>query len=668
MDRNEKLKRYLLDTGRLAQDQVARAEDYALTMNLSLDESIAFLQLMDYSALGKSWEEIYGIPYQPLLESPCSHEAKQAIPLSLAERLMVFPIGFDSTSQSFLVAMDDPTDETKTGHLARVLPSHIKLKLLVASRPEIMEAIGINYKGKKYAPKIEVQLPEEFTISIPKKDKNVEPALQVRGKKKAVVLEPDLDRYRAIRGLLKAEGVEVTAWVQTPKELSREKKIQSSDMILVNGEKYRPGGPWTKEVSLGAQSPIVSFYYPRAMLLGQEHPYGAVSEALISLVAFIIKKALKKEPQRLEETIARVRYCKLLSLKLGLTPAQVDAVVLAAWLSGSHIGDILARSIDTPYALGEIISSGDQTFGPSKRIEAQVLSLVNKYLEIKKVQPEALKDIDGIRTNLGKRGDRGPTRQLLESFLHVIRDEGLLRGIGEEKRSILIIGEGFNLSSDVVLCLQSDGFKVSLLTHPSEAMEKIALSPPDAVLCKISTTQMAGVQLCAMLRNHSEFSQIPFFFLAPSDSQSLATECLRAGADDFITEPFEPDLLVLKLSRAISARAQRHPKKGIEGSLEDMSAMDIIQSVATGDKNVKITLESNGQRGNIFIRDGQIIHAEAGVLIGQEAFFHLMSFQSGEFKVVSCSSFPQQTIHASTMSLLMEGARLLDEASARGEV
>ena len=99
-----------------------------------------------------------------------------------------------------------------------------------------------------------------------------------------------------------------------------------------------------------------------------------------------------------------------------------------------------------------------------------------------------------------------------------------------------------------------------------------------------------------------------------------------------------------------------------------MSTSDIIQSLTTGDKDVEVNLECKEGRGQIYIQQGEIVHAQTGEIEGEGAFYHLMAWQEGQFEIVSCSAFPSRTIQGSTMSLLMEGARLADEVGTAEEM
>jgi len=67
-------------------------------------------------------------------------------------------------------------------------------------------------------------------------------------------------------------------------------------------------------------------------------------------------------------------------------------------------------------------------------------------------------------------------------------------------------------------------------------------------------------------------------------------------------------------------------------------------------------------QGSIFVRDGQIIHAQAGDLAGEAAFNRLMSLSGGQFNLKPFLEPPAITISGSWEFLLMEAARQRDEA------
>lgn len=98
-----------------------------------------------------------------------------------------------------------------------------------------------------------------------------------------------------------------------------------------------------------------------------------------------------------------------------------------------------------------------------------------------------------------------------------------------------------------------------------------------------------------------------------------------------------------------------------QGSLKELPLPDIVQLVSVSGKTGKFTLSKEGEEGTIFLLNGQIVHAQVGELVGEEAVYALAIWNEGEFVFSPSDENPQQTITRSNTNLLMEAARRLDE-------
>lgn len=98
-----------------------------------------------------------------------------------------------------------------------------------------------------------------------------------------------------------------------------------------------------------------------------------------------------------------------------------------------------------------------------------------------------------------------------------------------------------------------------------------------------------------------------------------------------------------------------------QGSLKELPLPDIIQLVSVSGKTGKFTLTRDGDRGFIFLKNGQMVHALVGDLIGEEAIYSLAIWNQGEFQFNPGEEPDRQTITKSNTNLLMEAARRLDE-------
>jgi hypothetical protein len=99
------------------------------------------------------------------------------------------------------------------------------------------------------------------------------------------------------------------------------------------------------------------------------------------------------------------------------------------------------------------------------------------------------------------------------------------------------------------------------------------------------------------------------------------------------------------------------------GNLKDLKMASLIQ-INCMEKNVaKLLVEYRGQYGSLYFANGQIVHAEFGEKIGEEAVFALLHLKEGTFKVEGEIIAPTQTINNSWSNLLLEGMRQIDEAT-----
>src|SRR3982750_1351095 len=100
-----------------------------------------------------------------------------------------------------------------------------------------------------------------------------------------------------------------------------------------------------------------------------------------------------------------------------------------------------------------------------------------------------------------------------------------------------------------------------------------------------------------------------------------------------------------------------------QGSLKELPLPDIIQLVSVSGKTGVFSLRRNGDSstGEIFLRGGQIVHAQAGDLQGEEAMYELAIWPEGEFVFTPGKETEVTTIQKSNTNLLMEAARRIDE-------
>ena len=98
-----------------------------------------------------------------------------------------------------------------------------------------------------------------------------------------------------------------------------------------------------------------------------------------------------------------------------------------------------------------------------------------------------------------------------------------------------------------------------------------------------------------------------------------------------------------------------------QGSIQELPVPDIIQLVSVSGKTGMFTLVRGAERGFIYLKSGQMIHAKVGELTGEEAVYALAIWSTGEFQFTQGEEPDNVTIDKPNTSLLMESARRLDE-------
>jgi DNA-binding response OmpR family regulator len=122
-----------------------------------------------------------------------------------------------------------------------------------------------------------------------------------------------------------------------------------------------------------------------------------------------------------------------------------------------------------------------------------------------------------------------------------------------EAYRILLVEDDATIREMTQLALQRDGFTVETAADGRAGLDAFRENPPDLLLLDLMLPGIDGVSVCRAIR---ETSVVPVVMLtARSDAVDVVVG-LEAGADDYITKPFEPAVLAARL-RAVLRRATR---------------------------------------------------------------------------------------------------------------
>ena len=121
---------------------------------------------------------------------------------------------------------------------------------------------------------------------------------------------------------------------------------------------------------------------------------------------------------------------------------------------------------------------------------------------------------------------------------------------------ILIIEDDDLVSRTVERSLASDEFKISLADNGLDGLKIARKRQPDLVILDVIMPEMDGYEVCRKIRTDQTLSEVPILFLTAKIKDEDKVNGFLAGADDYLTKPFNIDELLLRV-HAILRRTNR---------------------------------------------------------------------------------------------------------------
>jgi len=116
-----------------------------------------------------------------------------------------------------------------------------------------------------------------------------------------------------------------------------------------------------------------------------------------------------------------------------------------------------------------------------------------------------------------------------------------------DKKKILVVDDEPDVTDLVAYHLRAKGFHVETLNDATASISTARTIHPDLLILDIMMPHLSGIQICRILRTDNKLSRIPIIFLTAKAESHDRIEGLESGADDYLTKPFSPKELVLRV-------------------------------------------------------------------------------------------------------------------------
>ncbi len=122
-------------------------------------------------------------------------------------------------------------------------------------------------------------------------------------------------------------------------------------------------------------------------------------------------------------------------------------------------------------------------------------------------------------------------------------------GATKAKRSILVIDDDRRVLELLQISLTQNGFRVSTAGTGEEGLEIVRRDSPDLIILDLRLPRKTGFEVCAALKSSKDTSHIPVIMVSASAEVDSRLQGLMHGADDYMTKPFSPKELLIKVRR-----------------------------------------------------------------------------------------------------------------------
>ncbi len=173
-------------------------------------------------------------------------------------------------------------------------------------------------------------------------------------------------------------------------------------------------------------------------------------------------------------------------------------------------------------------------------------------------------------------------------------------------KKILIVEDQEDVTELIRYNLTKDGFSCDAACNGSDGLEKALAISPDIILLDLMLPEIDGLTVCKKLKSNSQTEHIPIIMVtAKSDEADIVTG-LELGADDYITKPFSPKVLIARVRAVLRRKAVEVPEKSTVVRIHDIEIDTGRHKVLVENKAIDLTSTEFGLLHFLAARPGWV--------------------------------------------------------------
>lgn len=195
--------------------------------------------------------------------------------------------------------------------------------------------------------------------------------------------------------------------------------------------------------------------------------------------------------------------------------------------------------------------------------------------------------------------------------------------------TVLIVDDEYAGRQTLESVLDGEGYNLEMAENGIQAIEKAKTILPDVILLDVMMPGMTGFEVCQRIRNDPLIAEIPIIVLTALDDRESMLNALKAGADDFISKPFDRHELRARLigitrlnryhklvqERAKLIEANRQLLSAYEATIEGWSHALDLRDRETEGHSQRVTKLAVQLATDFGMNHEQLLHIRRGALL-----------------------------------------------------
>jgi len=132
------------------------------------------------------------------------------------------------------------------------------------------------------------------------------------------------------------------------------------------------------------------------------------------------------------------------------------------------------------------------------------------------------------------------------------------------RAQILVVDDEEDILELVQYNLSRNGFDVETVVSGEAALDAVAARRPDLVVLDLMLPGLDGLEVCRRLRLQEATASLPIVMLTARGDEADIVAGLELGADDYVSKPFSPRVLIARIKAVLRRRSSPPPVEGAE--------------------------------------------------------------------------------------------------------